>query len=72
MNQLHALLKAFDAKIILGNVSTLGLLGISATNIEVFFRIASLLIACAVGIVTYKYTQEKRKFLKLQSKETEE
>jgi hypothetical protein len=72
MKEIHQMLKSFDIKIWIGNISSAGLVGLSTANIESVFRIFSLIIACAVGVVTFRYTQEKRKFLKQQKAESED
>lgn len=63
--------KHIDIQGILGNATSLGLVGVSLANIETSLRILCLVGSLIVGWVTYKHTQEKRAFLKKAKKDDE-
>lgn len=55
-----------------GNISSLTLFGIGVSGIETGLRILCLVGSLVVGYVTYQHTQEKRKFLRDQKRESED
>ena len=72
MEHVRETIKHLDFTGAFGNITSLSLFGIGLSSIETGLRILCLVGSLVVGWVTYQHTQEKRRFLRDQKKESED